>query len=184
MDAATWLRQIGGQTAQPDRQAQLAELCTYLSGLTSLDSLVFEGMERVASFFGAERAVVFVPDLDNQLRAVAWVSDSVRELRLPNDASNLVGWTATAAAPASVRNVWDLAELVRLNARLRPEERLDQWLGVRLRGAILAPLRDETHLLGVLLLANRTSPYVRVTAACRRCTLLQCSGEEPPALRR
>jgi type II secretory ATPase GspE/PulE/Tfp pilus assembly ATPase PilB-like protein len=156
MDAATWLRQIGGQTAQPDRQAQLAELCTYLSGLTSLDSLVFEGMERVASFFGAERAVVFVPDRDNQLRAVAWVSDSVRELRLPSDASNLVGWAATAAAPASVRNVWDLAELVRLNARLRPEERVDQWLGVRLRGAILAPLRDEIHLLGVLLLANRT----------------------------
>ena len=125
MDAATWLRQMGGESAQTEKRAQLAELCTYLAGLDSLDSLLFEGMEHVAAFFGAERAAAFVPDLDNQLRAVAWVSDSVRELRLPRDPSNLVGWAATARSPASVRNVWELAELVRLHPRLRPDDRLD-----------------------------------------------------------
>jgi len=156
MDAATWLRQMGGQIAQPDKRAELTELCTYLGGLPSLDSLIFDGMERIAGFFGAERAVFFIPDRENQLRAMAWVDDSVRELRLANEPSNLIGWAAAAAAPASIRNVWDLAELVRLHARLRPDERLDQWLGVRLRGVIVAPLRGESQLLGVLLLANRT----------------------------
>jgi type II secretory ATPase GspE/PulE/Tfp pilus assembly ATPase PilB-like protein len=155
MDAATWLRQMGGESAQAEKRTQLAELCTTLSGLDTLDSLLFEGMERVAAFFGAERAAAFVPDLDNQLRAVAWVSDSVRELRLPRDASNLVGWAATARSPASIRNVWELAELVRLHPRLRPDDRLDQWLGLRLRSVLLAPLLDHDQEVGVLLIANR-----------------------------
>jgi len=155
MDAATWLRQMGGQAAAPDTRTQVTELCTHLASLPSLDDLLFEGMESVAAFFAAERAAIFIPDRENQLRAVAWVADSVRELRLASDPANLLGWAATAPAPASIRNVWDLAELVRLHPRLRPDERLDQWLGVRLRGVLLAPLRDDTHVLGVLLIANR-----------------------------
>jgi type II secretory ATPase GspE/PulE/Tfp pilus assembly ATPase PilB-like protein len=158
MDAATWLRQVGGggDPAQADKRAQLAELCGYLAGLDSLDSLLFEGMERLAAFFAAGRAAVFIPDRDNQLRAVAWVSDSVRELRLPRDPSNLIGWVATARSPASIHNVWDLAELVRLHPSLRPDDRLDQWLGLRLRSVLLAPLSERDKELGVLLIANRT----------------------------
>jgi len=157
MDAATWLRQVGGggEAAQAEKRTQLAELCGYLAGLDTLDHLLFEGMERVATFFAAQRAAVFIPDLDNHLRAVAWVSDAVRELRLPRDPSNLVGWGAAARSPASVRNVWDLAELVRLHPRLRPDDRLDQWLGLRLRSVILVPLLDRDREVGVLLVANR-----------------------------
>jgi len=158
MDAATWLRQVGGggDPAQADRRAQLAELCGYLAGMDTLDSLLFEGMERVAAFFAAGRAAVFIPDRDNHLRAVAWISDSVRELRLPRDPSNLVGWAATARSPASIHNVWDLAEMVRLHPRLRPDERLDQWLGLRLRSVLLAPLAENNKEVGLLLIANRT----------------------------
>jgi type II secretory ATPase GspE/PulE/Tfp pilus assembly ATPase PilB-like protein len=157
MDAATWLRQMtGGEGAQLDKRAQVSELCAHLARLPSLDDLLFEGMERVAKVFTAERAVVFIPDRENQLRAAAWVVDSMRELRLPSDPANLIGWAAAAAAPATLHNVWDLAELVRLHPRLRPDERLDQWLGLRLRSVIVAPLRDAEHLLGVLLIANRT----------------------------
>ncbi len=157
MDAATWLRQMtGGEAASPDRRAQIAELRAQLASLVSLDDLLFAGMERVATVFTAERAVVFIPDRENQLRAAAWVVDSMRELRLPNEPANLIGWAAAAPAPATLRNVWDLAELVRLHPRLRPDERLDQWLGLRLRSAIVAPLRQGEHLLGVLLIANRT----------------------------
>jgi type II secretory ATPase GspE/PulE/Tfp pilus assembly ATPase PilB-like protein len=157
MDAATWLRQMGGggDPAQAEKRTQLGELCAYLAGLDTLDGLLFEGMERVAEFFAAGRAAVFIPDLDNQLRAVAWVSDSVRELRLPRDAGNLIGWAAAARSPASVHNVWDLAELVRLHPRLRPDDRLDQWLGLRLRSVLLAPLLDRDKEIGVLLIANR-----------------------------
>jgi type II secretory ATPase GspE/PulE/Tfp pilus assembly ATPase PilB-like protein len=155
MDAATWLRQMAGDSAQPDKRAQVTELCTTLAGLPSFDDLLFEGMERVAAFFTAERAVVFIPDRENQLRAVAWVVDSARELRMPSDPANLIGWAVTTEAPASIRNVWDLAELVRLHSRLRPDERLDQWLGLRLRSVILAPLRDLDQVMGVLLIANR-----------------------------
>ena len=155
MDAATWLRQMGGESAQADKRAQLPELCAYLTKVATLDDLLFEGMERVASFFAAERAAVFVPDLENQLRAVAWVDDSIRELRLPREPANLIGWAARANTASSIRNVWDLAELVRLHPNLRPDERLDQWLGVRVRSVILAPLLDDEQVVGVLLIANR-----------------------------
>jgi hypothetical protein len=74
MDAATWLRQVGGESAQEQKRTQLSELCAALAGFDSLDGLLFEGMERVAVFFAAERAAVFIPDLDNHLRAVAWIA--------------------------------------------------------------------------------------------------------------
>ena len=156
MDAATWLRQMGNDSAQSGIRARLGELCAYLGNLASLDSLLFEAMEKVASFFGAQRAAIFIPDVENQLRAVAWIGDAVRELRLPRDPVNLVGWAAAARAPSSVRNVWDLAELVRLHPRLRPDDRLDQWLGLRLKAMLLAPLCDGDQVVGVMLVANRT----------------------------
>jgi type II secretory ATPase GspE/PulE/Tfp pilus assembly ATPase PilB-like protein len=155
MDAATWLRQMGGESAQAEKRTQVAELCTYLAGVATLDDLLFDGMERTAALFSAERAAVFIPDLENQLRAVAWVKDAVRELRLPREPTNLVGWSWGARAPASVRNVWDLAELVRLHPRLRPDDRLDQWLGLRLRAVMLAPLLEGEQITGILLIANR-----------------------------
>ena len=148
MDAATWLRQMGNDSAQSGIRARLGELCAYLGNLASLDSLLFEAMEKVAGFFGAQRASIFVPDVENQLRAVAWIGDAVRELRLPREPVNLVGWAADARAPSSVRNVWDLAELVRLHPRLRPDERLDQWLGLRLKSMLLAPLCDGDQVVG------------------------------------
>ena len=155
MDAATWLRQVGGDAVQAERRAEVAALSAELTAMPSLDSLLFDGMEKVAALFGAERAAVFVPDRDNHLRAVAWVGEGVRELRLPREPANLIGWSATARAPTCIRNVWDLAELVRLHPRLRPDERLDQWLDLRLHSAIVAPLVDHDHDVGVLLIANR-----------------------------
>ena len=156
MDAATWLRQMGAQPAQVDKRAELTDLCAYLASLPTLDNLLFDSPERIATFFAAERAAIFIPDRENRLRAAAWVVDSMRELRLPNDQGNFIGWAAAAEAPTTIRNVWDLAELVRLHPNLRPDERLDQWLGIRLRGVMLAPLRDDEQTLGVLLIANRT----------------------------
>jgi type II secretory ATPase GspE/PulE/Tfp pilus assembly ATPase PilB-like protein len=155
MDAATWLRQMGNDSMRSEKRARLGELCTYLGNLTSLDDLLFEAMEKVADFFGAQRAAIFVPDVDNQLRAVAWIGESVRELRLPRDPTNLVGWASATRTPSSVRNVWDLAELVRLHPRLRPDDRLDQWLGLRLKAVLLAPLCEGDHVVGVLLVLNR-----------------------------
>ncbi len=154
MDAATWLKQMGSDPAQAEKRARLGELCAYLGGLNSLDDLPFEAMEKVAGFFAAQRAAIFIADVENQLRALAWIADAVRELRLPRDPANLIGWAATAQAPSSVRNVWDLAELVRLNPRLRPDDRLDQWLGLRLKAMLLAPLCDADRVVGVLIVAN------------------------------
>jgi type II secretory ATPase GspE/PulE/Tfp pilus assembly ATPase PilB-like protein len=154
MDAATWLKQMGNDSAQTEKRARLGELCTYLGGLTSLDDLPFEAMERVANFFGAQRAAIFIADMENHLRAVAWIADAVRELRLPQDPANLIGWAASARAPSSVRNVWDLAELVRLHPRMRPDDRLDQWLGLRLKAMLLAPLCDGDRVVGVLIVGS------------------------------
>ena len=77
MDAATWLRQMGGESAQAEKRTQLAELCGYLAGLDTLDNLLFEGMERVAAFFarGLREVHLLVPYTDgnviNRLRGVA-----------------------------------------------------------------------------------------------------------------
>ena len=191
MDAATWLRQVGGESAQKERRTQLTELCSHLAGLPTLDNLLFEGMERVAAFFAAEHAAVFIPDRDNHLRAVAWVNDSVRELRLPCEASNLIGFAAASRAPTSIRNVWDLAELVRVHPRLRSDDRLDQWLGLRMHSVILAPLFNHDKGVGVLLIANRTDeasvfPARDLACAGEVATVVASSlvahlGQHPPA---
>ncbi len=155
MDAATWLKQLNEQSGQPDRRARLSELLAAVAAVGSLDSLLFETTERVSAFFDAVSTSVFMSDAQGQLRAVAWVNDGVRELRLPRDPSNVIGFAYTAKAPVSFQNLADPVELARLHPRLKPDDRLDRWLGMTIRGAIVVPLPVRDLPFGVMLVANR-----------------------------
>ena len=155
MDAATWLKQVGDQSGQADKRARLAELVAYIGSVATLDDLLFEATDRTSAFFGAERTTLFMSDAQGQLRAVAWVEDSVRELRLPRDPTNVIGFAYAAKAPLAVKNLNDANELLRLHPRLRPDDRLDRWLGTTIQGAIVAPLLVGDLPFGVMLVVNR-----------------------------
>jgi type II secretory ATPase GspE/PulE/Tfp pilus assembly ATPase PilB-like protein len=157
MDAATWLKQLGDPAGQNDRRARLAELTNYLTHVASLDDLLFAAMERVSTFMGAKHAALFLPDAQGQLRAVCWAGDAVRELELPSDLGNAVGFACAAKGPIALRNLADPAELARLHPRLRPDDRFNHWLGEPIATAILSPLLAVNGCLGVLLVANRTA---------------------------
>jgi type II secretory ATPase GspE/PulE/Tfp pilus assembly ATPase PilB-like protein len=155
MDAATWLKQMGDQSGQTDKRARLAELLTYIGSVPALDDLLFEATNRVSEFLSAERTTLFMSDAQGQLRSVAWVEDSARELRLPRDASNVIGFAYAAKDPLSLKNLNDASELARLHPRLRPDDRLDRWLGITIRGAIVVPLLVGDLPFGVMLVVNR-----------------------------
>jgi type II secretory ATPase GspE/PulE/Tfp pilus assembly ATPase PilB-like protein len=155
MDAATWLKQLSEQSGQSDRRARLSELVASIAAVSSLDSLLFEAAEQVSAFFDAVNTSVFMSDAQGQLRAVAWIKDGVRELRLPRDPSNVIGLAYAAKAPLSFQNLGDPAELARLHPRLKPDDRLDRWLGMNIRGAIAVPLPVRDLPFGVMLVVNR-----------------------------
>jgi type II secretory ATPase GspE/PulE/Tfp pilus assembly ATPase PilB-like protein len=155
MDAATWLKQVGDQSGQADRRARLAELVAYLNSIATLDDLLFEATDRISTFFGAERTTLFMSDAQGQLRAVAWVEDAVRELRLPRDPSNIIGFAYAAKTPLGLKSLNDANELGRLHPRLRPDDRLERWLGTAIQGAIAAPLVVGDMPFGVMLVVNR-----------------------------
>jgi len=155
MDAATWLKQLGEQPGQIDRRTRLAELVASIGSVSSLDGLLFEAADRVSAFLSAERTALFMSDVQGQLRAVAWVQDMVRELRLPRDPTNVVGYAYGSKAPLGFRNLNDATELARVHPRLRPDERFEQWLGITIRGAIVAPLLVDDLPFGVMLVVNR-----------------------------
>ncbi len=155
MDAATWLKQLGDPAGQNDRRTRLAELIAYLTRISSLDDLLFAAMERVSTFMGAKHAALFLPDAQGQMRAVCWAADAVRELVLPREAGNLVGFACLAKAPVALRSLADPSELARLHPRLRPDERFSKWLGEPIQAAILSPLVGGNGCMGVLLVANR-----------------------------
>jgi type II secretory ATPase GspE/PulE/Tfp pilus assembly ATPase PilB-like protein len=155
MDAATWLKQVGDQSGQADKRARLAELVAYIGSVATLDDLLFEATERASAFLSAERTTLFMSDTQGQLRAVAWVEDSVRELRLPRDPTNVIGFAYAAKVPLGFQNLNDANELLRLHPRLRPDDRLDRWLGIAIQGAIVAPLLVGDLPFGVMLVVNR-----------------------------
>lgn len=102
MDAATWLKQMGDQSGQTDKRTRLAELLSYIGSVPALDDLLFEATDRISAFFSAERTTLFMSDSQGQLRAVAWVEDSARELRLPRDPSNVIGFAYAAKDPIKI----------------------------------------------------------------------------------
>ncbi|MGB8299165.1 MAG: GspE/PulE family protein [Polyangia bacterium] len=155
MDAATWLKQMGDQSGQGDKRARLAELLTYIGSVPALDDLLFEVTDRISAFLTAERTTLFMSDAQGQLRSVAWVQDSARELRLPRDPSNVVGFAYAAKDPLSFKNLNDANELARLHPRLRPDDRLARWLGTTIQGALVAPLVVGELPFGVMLVVNR-----------------------------
>ena len=155
MDAATWLKQLGDQSGQTDKRARLAELVAYIGSVPTLDDLLFEVTDRTSAFLNAERTTLFMSDAQGQLRAVAWVEGSARELQLPRDPTNVIGFAYAAKAPLSFKNLNDANELTRLHPRLRPDDRLDRWLGITIQGAMVAPLLVGDLPFGVVLVANR-----------------------------
>src|SRR5208283_342145 len=155
MDAATWLKQLGDQSGQTDKRARLAELVAHIGSVSTLDDLLFEVTDRTSAFLNAERTTLFMSDAQGQLRAVAWVEGSARELQLPRDPTNAIGFAYAAKAPLSFKDLNDANELARLHPRLRPDDRLDRWLGLTIRGAIVAPLLLGTLPFGVVLVVNR-----------------------------
>ena len=155
MDAATWLKQLGDQSGQTDKRARLAELVAYISSVRTLDDLLFEATDRSSAFLNAERTTLFMSDAQGQLRSMAWIEDSVRELRLPRDPTNVIGFAFASKAPLSFKNLNDANELARLHPRLRPDDRLERWLGIAIRGAIVAPLLVGDLPFGALLVVNR-----------------------------
>jgi type II secretory ATPase GspE/PulE/Tfp pilus assembly ATPase PilB-like protein len=155
MDAATWLKQLSDQPGQTEKRARLAELVAYIGSVATLDDLLFEATDRTSAFFGAERTTLFMSDSQGQLRAVAWVENSVRELRLPREPTNVIGFAYTAQAPLSLKKLNDANELARLHPRLRPDDRLDRWLGTSIQAAIVAPLLVGDLPFGVMLVVNR-----------------------------
>ena len=130
MDAATWLKQVGDQSGQADKRARLAELVAYIGSVPPWMTSCSRPLVRASAFLSAERTTLFMSDAQGQLRAVAWVEDSVRELRLPRDPTNVIGFAYAAKAPLGFKNLNDANELQRLHPRLRPDDRLDRWLGL------------------------------------------------------
>jgi type II secretory ATPase GspE/PulE/Tfp pilus assembly ATPase PilB-like protein len=159
MDAATWLKQMGDQSGQTDKRARLSELLTYIGSVPALDDLLFEATDRISAFLSAERTTLFMSDSQGQLRAVAWVEDSARELRLPRDPSNVIGFAYAAKDPIGFQNLNDASELARLHPRLRPDDRLDRWLGLTIQGAMVAPLLVDDLPFGVMLVVNRQDEF-------------------------
>jgi len=84
------------------------------------------------------------------------VEDSARELRLPRDPSNVIGFAYAAKDSAQLPRP---ERCQRAGApaiqRLRPTTRLDRWLGLTIQGAIVGALLVDDLPFGVMLVVNR-----------------------------
>ncbi len=72
MDAAAWLRSVEDSNAQIEKRQKQQDLTRFLASAKSFEELLPEAAARIADFFSAERALVYLVDGANgQLATLA-----------------------------------------------------------------------------------------------------------------
>ena len=104
----------------------------------------------------AERVTIFALDMKNQeLFSMFKAGQEVREIRVPKSFGSIAGFTALSRKTANVANAYDAAELARLHASLRFDQRWDKASGFKTTQVLSTPILFDKYLLGVLQLVNK-----------------------------
>ncbi len=159
MDGAAWIRSVEDSNTQAEKRARLAELGAFINSATGPEDLLPGAQARITDFFNADRATIYAIDPSgpsgDEFYSIAKTGADLKEIRVPRDTTSIVGFVGLSKAPVNLRNVYDKAELARVSAKLRFDDRWDKVSGFQTRSMMTVPVLVNRALLGVIQVINR-----------------------------
>ncbi|MDP2172124.1 MAG: GspE/PulE family protein [Rhodocyclaceae bacterium] len=134
----------------------------------NIDEIMLELSQDVCALFNADRLTVYSlsEDKTSITSKVKTGLNSFRDLKLPIADQSIAGYVALAKKIINIRDVYDDAELRKINPDMHFLQEVDKRTGYRTRQMLVAPITDvqTNDLLGVVQIINNKAgvPFAAV----------------------
>ncbi|MDI6747479.1 MAG: GspE/PulE family protein [Rhodocyclaceae bacterium] len=134
----------------------------------NIDEIMLELSQDVCALFNADRLTVYSLSEDkiSIISKVKTGLNSFRDLKLPIADQSIAGYVALAKKIINIRDVYDEAELRKINPDMRFLQEVDKRTGYRTKQMLVAPITDvqTNDLLGVVQIINNKAgvPFAAV----------------------
>src|SRR5512143_1975530 len=120
-----------------DYRKRLSHITNQINAAESIPAILMTLKDRILELLDAERLTIYAVDTKNQeLYSLQKVGDVPKEIRIPTSFASIAGFSALARKTINITDAYDQAELGRLHANLRFDQRWDKQTGFRTRSVL------------------------------------------------
>jgi type II secretory ATPase GspE/PulE/Tfp pilus assembly ATPase PilB-like protein len=142
--------------SEVEYRTRLQEIGNKINAARDLDEILIDLKDEITSLFDAERLTVYVVDgVKRELVSRFKSGSEISEIRLPVNQNSLAGYSALTHKLLNISNVYDDAELSRIDEDLKFDKSWDQKTGYRTRQVLVYPIIFQKYLMGAFQLINR-----------------------------
>jgi len=135
---------------------RLTQITNQINSAESITHILVSLKDKIMELLECERLTIYAIDTKNQeLYSIQKVGEAPKEIRVPKSFASITGFTALSRRTVNIQDAYDPAELVKLHANLRFDQRWDKQTGFRTKSVLAAPIMFEKYLLGVIQLINK-----------------------------
>jgi type II secretory ATPase GspE/PulE/Tfp pilus assembly ATPase PilB-like protein len=135
---------------------KLTTIANQINSAESIPHILMTLKDKILELLDAERLTIYAIDTKNQeLYSLTKVGDAPKEIRVPKSFASIAGFTALSRKTLNINDAYDAAELQKLHANLRFDQRWDKTIGFRTKAVLAVPILFEKYLLGVVQLINK-----------------------------
>src|SRR6185295_9446640 len=139
-------------------QKQLQVVTNKIHATSNVDEIMLEMSAEVCALFNADRLTIYSVAEDKQsiVSKVKTGLNSFKDLKLPIAEHSIAGYAAAAKKTLNIKDVYDDAELRKLNPNLRFLQEVDKRTGYRTKQMLVAPIMEAggSELIGVIQVIN------------------------------
>ena len=143
-----------------ERQLQFSKRLNFITNKINsskdIDDILINLRESVLSLFDADRLTIYLVDgASKEIVSRFKTGEEINEIRVSLNNKSIAGYCASAGKMASIANAYDKNELKRISPELTFDRRWDERTGYKTKQVLVAPIRFDKYLLGVIQLINK-----------------------------
>jgi len=121
-----------------------------------IDDILINLRDSILSLFDADRLTIYVVDGANrEIVSRFKTGEEINEIRVPINNTSIAGYSAKSGKIANIADAYDDNALKKINPELTFDGSWDQKTGYTTRQVLVAPIRFDKYLLGVIQLINK-----------------------------
>ncbi len=143
---------------KPNFSKNLQAVANRIRAASNLDEIILEVSKDICALFNADRLIIYSigEDKTSIVSKVKTGPNSFRELKLPVENQDIVGFVSLSKKVVNIKDVYDENELKTLSPKLRFLREMDKRTGYRTKQMLVAPIPDagNNEPVGVVQIIN------------------------------
>jgi len=137
-------------------RTNLQEICNKIYAALNLDEIIINLKDEIMGLFAAERMTIYYVDgVRREIVSRFKSGDEISEIRVPISPTSIAGYSVHTKQLVNIADVYDKAELHRIDPLLEFDSSWDRKTGFRTTQVLVVPIVYKTFLLGAVQLINK-----------------------------